>query len=167
MRHRVNKKTLNRTYDQRRALFSGMSSDLIQNGKINTTLAKAKVIRPYVEKLVTKAVKASKSNDKLVKFNTLKLLRKHLRSELAIRKLLVDIAPKFENRAGGYTRITRIGNRGGDNASLARIEFVENTSVKVEAKTDKKAEKKPAKTKKETTKKKVVKEEKKDEKNTK
>jgi large subunit ribosomal protein L17 len=158
MRHRVNKKTLNRTYDQRRALFSGMSADLIQNGKINTTLAKAKTIRPYVEKLVTKAVKANKSSDKISKFNTLKLLRKHLRSELAIRKLLVDIAPKFENRAGGYTRITRIGNRGGDNASLARIEFVENTSTKIKPKTDKKA----VKTKKEPVKKKVVKEEKKD-----
>ena len=163
MRHRVNKKTLNRTYDQRRALFTGMSADLIQNGKINTTLAKAKVIRPYVEKLVTKAVKASKSNDKLVKFNTLKLIRKHLRSELAIRKLLVDIAPKFENRTGGYTRIVKIGNRGGDNASLARIEFVENTSTKVETKADKKT----TKTKKETTKKKVVRKEKKDEKDTK
>ncbi|MBU0535063.1 MAG: 50S ribosomal protein L17 [Patescibacteria group bacterium] len=156
MRHRVNKKTLNRTYDQRRALFTGMAADLIQNGKINTTLAKAKVIRPYVEKLVTRAVKASKSSDKIVKFNTLKLIRKHLRSELAIRKLLVDVAPKFENRAGGYTRIVKIGNRDGDNASLARIEFVENTSAKVEAKTEKK-----------TTKKKIVKEEKKDEKNTK
>lgn len=162
MRHRVNKKTLNRTYDQRRALFSGMSSDLIQNGKINTTLAKAKVIRPYVEKLVTKAIKANKSSDKVYKFNTLKLLRKHLRSELAIRKLLVDVSPKFENRAGGYTRIVKIGNRGGDNASLARIEFVENTSVKVDA-----VDKKTTKTKKETAKKKVVKKEKKDEKNTK
>ena len=163
MRHRVNKKTLNRTYDQRRALFSGMSSDLIQNGKINTTLAKAKVIRPYVEKLVTKAIKANKSNDKVYKFNTLKLLRKHLRSELAIRKLLVDVSPKLEKRAGGYTRIVKIGNRGGDNASLARIEFVENTSTKIEAKVDKKT----TKTKKETTKKKIVKKEKKDEKDTK
>jgi large subunit ribosomal protein L17 len=159
MRHRVNKKTLNRTYDQRRALFSGMSSDLIQNGKINTTLAKAKVIRPYVEKLVTKAIKANKSNDKVYKFNTLKLLRKHLRSELAIRKLLVDVSPKFENRAGGYTRIVKIGNRGGDNASLARIEFVEKTPAKVEAAIDKKTVK--------TTKKKIVKKEKKDEKNSK
>lgn len=163
MRHRVNKKTLNRTFDQRRALFTGMSADLIQNGKINTTLAKAKVIRPYVEKIVTKAIKANKSNDKIMKFNTLKLIRKHLRSELAIRKLLVDVAPKLENRAGGYTRIVKIGNRDGDNASLARIEFVENTSAKVETKVDKKT----TKTKKETTKEKVVKEGKKGEKNAK
>lgn len=164
MRHRVNKKTLNRTHDQRGALFSGMSSDLIQNGKINTTLAKAKVIRPIVEKMLTKAIKANKSKDKMITFNTVKLLRKQLRSELAIRKLLEDIAPKFETRPGGYTRIVQIGNRGGDNAKLARIEFVENTEKKAEVK-ETKAEKKPAK--KETVKKKVVKEENKDEKNTK
>lgn len=157
MRHRVNKKTLGRNYDQRRALFTGMSADLILNGKINTTLAKAKTLRPYVEKLVTRAIKSSKSEDKLVKFNSLKLIRKHLRSDVAIRKLLVEIAPKFLTRAGGYTRITRIGNRDGDNATLARIEFVENVSTKVTEKKDKKT----TKTKKETVKKQVVKKEKK------
>lgn len=164
MRHRVNKKTLGRTYDQRRALFTGMSADLILNGKINTTLAKAKTLRPYVEKLVTRAIKSIKSDDKIVKFNTLKLIRKHLRSDIAIRKLLVDVAPKFESRAGGYTRIIRIGNRDGDNASLARIEFVENTSAKV--KVEEKKEK-TTKSKKVTVKKKVVKKETKDEENTK
>jgi len=69
MRHRVVKKTLGRTKDQRKALIANLSAQLIQLGKINTTLAKAKVIKPHVEKLVTKAVKANKTGDKIKIFN--------------------------------------------------------------------------------------------------
>ena len=162
MRHRVNKKTLNRTKDQRKALITGMASDLIQNGNINTTLAKAKVLRPYVEKLVTKAIKANKSKDKISKFNTVKMLRKKLRSELAISILLEKVAPNFEQRPGGYTRIVKTGNRDGDNAKTARIEFIENAERKTEVK-----EKNSTKPKKDLDTKKVLEKEKKKDENTK
>jgi len=162
MRHRVNKKTLNRTKDQRKALITGMASDLIQNGNINTTLAKAKVLRPYVEKLVTKAIKANKSKDKISKFNTVKMLRKKLRSELAISILLEKVAPNFEQRPGGYTRIVKTGNREGDNAKTARIEFIENAERKTKVK-----EKNSTKPKKDLDTKKVLEKEKKKDENTK
>jgi len=141
MRHRVVKKTLSRTKDQRKALISGLSSQLIEVGKINTTLAKAKAVRPKVEKLITKAVKAIKSEDKIVIFNTVKLLRKSLISESAIRKLMNDVAPKFKDRPGGYTKIVKTGNRDGDNADTARIELV-STEEEVKAKMKRKAVKK-------------------------
>ncbi len=145
MRHRVVKKTLNRDPDHRKALISNLSAQLIENGKINTTLAKAKALRPKVEKIITKAIKAHKSNDKIVKFNTVKLLRKKLRSESAIRKLMDEVAPKFSERAGGYTKIIKTGNRDGDNALTARIELVstlEETKAKIKKKVIKKDENK-------------------------
>ena len=148
MRHRVSKKTLNRTKDQRRALISGLAAQLIESGKVNTTLAKAKVVKPVVEKLVTKAVKANKSGDKIVKFNTVKTLRKHLRSDPAIRKLMEEVAPLFTTRPGGYTRIVKTGERAGDRALTARIEFVESLEkAKTKAKkvVEKEKSDKPAK----------------------
>ncbi|MBW6442074.1 50S ribosomal protein L17 [Patescibacteria group bacterium] len=144
MRHRVVKKILNRDKDHREALISNLSSQLIEEGKINTTLAKAKALRPKFEKLVTKAVKAHKSDDSIFKFNTVKLLRKKIRSESAIRKLMEDVAPKFSNRPGGYTKIIKTGNRDGDKAQTARIELVsdlEETKAKLKKKVTKKEKK--------------------------
>lgn len=126
MRHRVVKKKLNRDMDHRKSLGLNLSSQIIENGKINTTLAKAKFIRPKIERLITKAIKAQKSDDKIFKFNTVKNLRKTLRSEGAIKKLMEEIAPKFAERPGGYTKIIKTGNRDGDNAQTARIELVSN-----------------------------------------
>ena len=146
MRHRVVKKTLGRNTNQRKALLSILSSQLIENGKINTTLPKAKVIKPRVEKLITKAVRAVKSNDKIVKFNTVKLLKKSLRSDEVIRKLMVDIAPKYVERPGGYTKIIKTGNRDGDNSLTARIELV-TSSEDVKAKIKGKSKKDENKTK--------------------
>jgi len=160
MRHRVVKKTLGRNKDQRKALISNLSAQLIELGSINTTLAKAKVLRPHVEKIVTKAIRAQKSGNKLAVFNTVKHLKKYLRSDSAIRKLFDDVAPKFVGRPGGYTRIIKTGNRDGDNSSLARIEFVELTN-KPKVKEEK------AKVEKKEVKKDTKKELKKDEKNTK
>jgi large subunit ribosomal protein L17 len=145
MRHRVAKKKLNRDKDHREALASNLSAQLIEKGKINTTLAKAKYIKPKIEKLITKAVKAHESEDKIFKFNTVKELRKDIRSESAIKKLLGEIAPKFSGKRGGYTKIIKTGNRDGDNALTARIEIVSNleeTKEKLKRKTVKKDENK-------------------------
>lgn len=143
MRHRVVKKKLNRDMDHRKSLAMNLSSQIIENGKINTTLAKAKFVRPKIEKLITKAIKAHKSDDAIFKFNTVKTLRKSLRSEEIIKKLMVEVAPKFVGRAGGYTKIIKTGNRDGDNAQTARIELVsslEETKEKLKKKAVKKDE---------------------------
>ncbi len=145
MRHRVAKKKLNRDKDHREALASNLSAQLIEKGKINTTLAKAKYIKPKIEKLITKAVKAHESEDKIFKFNTVKELRKDIRSESAIKKLMGEVAPKFSGKRGGYTKIIKTGNRDGDNALTARIEIVSNleeTKEKLKRKTVKKDENK-------------------------
>lgn len=137
MRHRVVKKILGRDKDHRKSLISNLSTQLIENEKINTTLAKAKALRPKFEKIVTKAVKAHNSDDKIFKFNTVKALRKDIKSEKAIRKLMEEIAPKFSTRQGGYTRIIKTGERSGDRAPTARIELVtslEETKEKIKRK---------------------------------
>ena len=143
MRHRVVKKKLNRDVDHRKSLALNLSSQIIENGKINTTLAKAKWVKPKIEKLITKTIKAHKSDDKIFKFNTVKALRKSLRSEEVIKKLMEEIAPKFSERAGGYTKIIKTGNRDGDNSLTARIELVsslEETKEKLKKKAVKKNE---------------------------
>src|SRR4030065_873319 len=111
MRHRIAKRTLNASSEHRRAVIKNLSTELINHEKIETTLAKAKFFRPYLEKLITKAKSTDKSN-KLQTFNTLKYLRTKIKSEEAIKKLVNDLALRFSNRKGGYTRIVRIGNRG-------------------------------------------------------
>lgn len=123
MRHRVNTKKMNRDTDHRKALLRNLSASLIIHGKVETTLAKAKFVKPYVEKLVTKA-RAGNSFDTLNKVNS------KLRSNEALRKLFSDVAPSFEKRPGGYTRIVKLGYRDGDNAPMARIEFVKTKETK-------------------------------------
>ena len=118
MRHRVAKKKLSRDVGHRKALLKNLSGSLIEHESIETTLAKAKALRPYVEKLVTKARKGSE-------YNILRYLRTKLLSENAIRKLVTEIAPKYKDRQGGYTRIIRTRNRDGDDSTMARIEFVQ------------------------------------------
>ncbi len=119
MRHRVVKKKLGRDLDHRKALRRNLATELIDHESVETTLAKAKFIRPYVEKLVTYA---KNHEDRLV---LLRYLRSHLSTEEAVRKVIDVIAPRYKSRPGGYVRIKRIGNRDGDNALLARISFVE------------------------------------------
>jgi large subunit ribosomal protein L17 len=121
MRHRVVGKKLNRDKDHREALLKNLASSLIMNGKIETTLVKAKFVKPFIEKLITKA--------KVNTFNSLRLLKSRLGNEEAIRKLVSEVAPTFKERNGGYTRIQRSGKiRKGDNSELAIIEFVSSDS---------------------------------------
>jgi len=136
MRHRIAKKTLNRTSEHRAALIKNLSEALIINGKIETTIDKAKFVKPYVEKLITRAKKAQDAKN-IELFNTVKYFRTKLHTENAIRKLLEEVAPLFLAREGGYTRITMTGNRDGDNAMKARLELVE--SAKKATKEDEKS----------------------------
>ncbi len=116
MRHQSSKITLDRKTAGRRSLLANLAESLVLYEKINTTVGKAKALRPYVERLVTKA-----------KPNTLtarRALSKVLYTENVVKKLLEQIAPRYKDRAGGYTRITVVKNRRGDGAETAVIEFV-------------------------------------------
>lgn len=117
MRQRVYKKKLNRDTAQRKALLKSLSASLINNLTITTTVAKAKYVKPYVEKLITTAKKQNG-------YITVQQARKNLCDEGATKKLINEIAPKLADRKGGYTRITRLGNRDGDKAPTAKIEII-------------------------------------------
>ncbi len=106
---------LHREKDQRRALMKALMTALIDNEKIITTEAKAKELRPAIEKMVTKAGAKSVAN--------IRSARKIL-SLAATKKLFDDIAPQYVKRPGGYTRITKLERRKSDGAKMAQIEFV-------------------------------------------
>lgn len=115
MRHRLSGRKFSRTSAHRKAMLQNLASSLILHEKINTTLPKAKDLRPFVEKLVT-----------LCKGNTLHTRRRAisvLRNREAVEKLLSNISPRFSDCPGGYTRIIKNGFRYGDNAPMAMISF--------------------------------------------
>ena len=116
MRHRVGGRKLQRTSSHRAALFRNMAAALIKHEQITTTVAKAKELRPYVEKLVTLAKRGGLSNRRLA--------QSRLMDDAQLAKLFDVIAPRYADRNGGYTRILKLGNRQGDNAPMARIELV-------------------------------------------
>ena len=116
MRHRRKGKTLDRANGPRKALFRGLATSLILHEHINTTLAKAKAIRPIVEKLITTG-----------RAGTLAARRKlnaYLLSESAVNKVLEEVGPRYKDRNGGYTRIIKLGTRQGDGAEIAQIQLV-------------------------------------------
>lgn len=117
MRHRVAGRKFGRNTGQRRALLKGLAVSLILNERVTTTEAKAKTIRPVVEKLVTMSREDTVHHRKLV--------MSRIGSETATAKLFEVIGPRFEDQGGGYTRIYKVGQRKGDAAPMAMIEFVE------------------------------------------
>ena len=117
MRHRVGHRKLQRTSSHRTALFRNMAAALIKHEQITTTTAKAKELRPYVEKLVTLAKKGGLSNRRLA--------QGRLMDDTQLAKLFDVIGPRYAGRAGGYTRIIKAGIRASDAAAIAIIEFVE------------------------------------------
>ena len=117
MRHRVGHRKLQRTSSHRAALFRNMSAALIKHEQITTTVAKAKEIRPYVEKLVTLAKKGGLSNRRLA--------MARLMDETQLAKLFDTLATRYADRAGGYTRVVKAGIRKSDSAPIAIIEFVD------------------------------------------
>lgn len=116
MRHRKTTPQLSRDRDTRKALLKNMAESLILYEKIQTTEAKAKVLRSLVERMVTKSKNDSLANRRY--------LLQRLPSESSVKKLLEVLGPRYKDRAGGYTRIIKAGKRRGDNASVVYIEFV-------------------------------------------
>jgi len=116
MRHQVSGRKLGKTTSHRKALFKNMAVSLIEAGRIETTLPKAKELRSFADHLVT-----------LAKRDTLWARRQafdFLRSREAVKKLFSELAPRFKDRAGGYSRVLKLGNRLGDAAQMALIEYV-------------------------------------------
>ena len=122
MRHRRKTVKLGRRADHRDALLANLACSLIEHNRIKTTVAKAKALRPFVEKLVTKARLNTVHARRLVAG---KLGPNSLRVEKVVRKLFGDIAPLNATRPGGYTRIIKLGQRQINAAPIAFIEFVE------------------------------------------
>ena len=116
MRHRQSGRHLNRTSAHRKAMFANMASSLIANEVIKTTVPKAKELRSFAEPLVTLAKVDTVANRRLA--------FKRLRDKAAVGKLFGEIADRFRDRPGGYTRILKAGHRAGDAAPVAYIEFV-------------------------------------------
>lgn len=117
MRHRVGGRKLQRTSAHRIALFRNMSAALIKHEQITTTVAKAKELRPYVEKLITLAKKGGLSNRRLA--------HARLLDDAQLTKLFDVLAARYADRNGGYTRIIKAGIRASDASPMAIIEFVD------------------------------------------
>jgi large subunit ribosomal protein L17 len=105
----------NRKRDQRKALLKTLATSLIIKGKIKTTEAKAKELSPFIEKKITKAKKGG--------IPTLRYLRTYF-SERTAKKLVEEVAPKYKERKGGYTRVIKVGQRKSDSSRMAIIELV-------------------------------------------
>ena len=117
MKHNITHRKLNRTSSHRKSLLMNLSNALIKHEQITTTLPKAKELRPFVEKLVT----LGKRGDLESRRKTISILQ----DEKMVSKVFDTFADRYKDRKGGYTRIIKIGNRFGDNASTAVIEFVD------------------------------------------
>jgi large subunit ribosomal protein L17 len=118
MRHHNANRKFGRPKNQRSALLKGLAESLITHGRIMTTEAKAKELRPAVEKMVTKAKNPTLANRRL-------LLGGFYNNEAVATKLISDIAPRFAGRDGGYTRIIKLALRKSDASPMAVIEFVQ------------------------------------------
>ena len=117
MKHNIKNKKLNKTSSHRKAMFMNMSNALIKHEQITTTLAKAKELRRFVEKIVT----LGKKGDLQSRRKTISILK----DQKMFKKVFNVFAERYKARAGGYTRIIKLGNRFGDNAPTAVIEFID------------------------------------------
>src|SRR5437763_4231234 len=117
MRHGVAHRKLGRTSAHRTAMFANMSASLIKHEQIVTTLPKAKVLRPFVEKLVTLAKRGD--------LHARRQAISQVRDVTQVQKLFTTLGPRYADRQGGYIRVLKAGFRHGDNAAMAVIEFVD------------------------------------------
>lgn len=115
MRKNVFGRQFSRDTNERKALFKSLASALVMNERIHTTHMKAKTIRPYIEKLITRARMGEGAS---------RMIEPYLTKQ-AVLKMMQEVAPRFAGRPGGYTRIVYTGTRIADNASVAYIEFVD------------------------------------------
>ena len=117
MRHGKKFNHLGRKTAHRKAMLANMACSLIEHKRINTTVAKAKAVRQFVEPLITKSKSDTTHNRRIV--------FKYLRNKYAVTELFREVATKVADRPGGYVRIIKLGNRLGDNADMAMVELVD------------------------------------------
>ncbi|HPB18550.1 MAG TPA: 50S ribosomal protein L17 [Candidatus Cloacimonas sp.] len=122
MRHRVEGRKFGREMDARRLMMRNLVKSMIEHGQLKTTLPKAKELRGYVERVITYG-----KNDTV---HSRRLAYSVLGNRTLVKKLFNEIAPAFESRNGGYTRVLKAGFRKGDNAPMAIIQFVEESTIK-------------------------------------
>ncbi|QOD62246.1 50S ribosomal protein L17 [Polaribacter haliotis] len=121
MRHGKKFNHLGRKTAHRKAMLANMTCSLIEHKRINTTVAKAKALRLFAEPLITKS-KADTTHNRRIVFS-------YLRDKFAVTELFKEISVKVADRPGGYLRIIKLGNRQGDNAPMAMIEFVDYNEI--------------------------------------
>ena len=121
MRHGKKHNHLGRTTSHRKAMLANMSCSLIEHKRINTTVAKAKALRVFVEPLITKS-KSDTTHNRRIVFS-------YLRDKYAVTELFKEISVKVGDRPGGYLRIIKLGNRQGDNAPMAMVELVDYNEI--------------------------------------
>jgi len=124
MQHRKSGKKLGRTTDHRQAMIKNMVTSLIESERITTTEAKAKELRRTADKMITLGKKGDLA--------AVRRAGKTVKTKAALAKLFKELAPKFEGRNGGYTRIMKAHNRKGDNAPMVVMEWVEGTEASAE-----------------------------------
>jgi large subunit ribosomal protein L17 len=135
MRHRNAGRTLGRSPTHRLALFRNLTRALFEHGRIITTVAKAKEVRPFVERLITIAKRGLASNEPAKTLHARRLALQWLHDKTTIRKLFNEIAPRYKDRPGGYTRIIkRHYRRLGDAGPTAILELLKEGETKVRAK---------------------------------
>ena len=117
MRHHRAGKKLGRDTAQRKALYSGLAGALIEHGRIKTTEAKAKAVKPFAERMIS----LGKRGDLHARRQALS----HLRSQEIVHRLFADVGPRFAERPGGYSRIVKLGPRPGDAAGMVYLELVD------------------------------------------
>jgi large subunit ribosomal protein L17 len=141
MRHRLAHRKLGRDTQHRRALLRNQAEALLRHERIETTMPKAKELRPFVERLITVAkrgVKAGEANGRTLAAK--RLVMRDLVSTEVVEKLFDQLAPRFMERPGGYTRILRLGHRRGDGGEIAQIELVGSEYDPKKAEADKAAQ---------------------------
>ncbi len=116
MRHRVKGRKLSRTASHRKAMLTSLAQALFKEDRIETTLAKARELRPFAERLITRAKKGD--------LHSRRMVLKHLKRKEVVDRLFHEIAPDYADRNGGYTRIVKLGYRKSDAAEIAVIELV-------------------------------------------
>jgi len=125
MRHTKPHASLGVTREHRKAMLSNMGASLIKHGRVETTLTKAKALRPFIEKVITKAKNAAAASEKKDALHLRRMALKDVRDESAITLLFNEKAAQFAKRSGGYTRIYKLGpQRIGDAAEMAIIELI-------------------------------------------
>jgi large subunit ribosomal protein L17 len=151
MRHRKSGRKLGVTASHRKALIAALSTALIKHKKIRTTVAKAKETRMFVEKLITRARRAHGiPEDKAKNVHERRMVARTIKDKAVVKELFGEIAGKLAARAGGYTRIVKLGRRQGDGAEVAILELVDYQGAQAKPGKESKAEgaEKPAKAKK-------------------